>query len=111
VDVVPLTVEYYATKDGRIPFEDWLQSLDRSILRRVANRLERLRRGLLGDSEHFGGGLWELRIDTGPGYRIYAGRAGNTLVILLQGGDKRSQDSDIQKARDFWGDYLRRTHE
>lgn len=109
MDVVPLTVRYYRAVAGRCPYEDWLDSLDQSVQQFVDARIARVRRGLLGDSEHLGGGIWELKIDFGPGYRIYFGRDGETVIILLNAGRKNTQTSDIGKAREFWSDYLRRT--
>lgn len=108
MDIVPLTLEYYRTGTGRRPFREWRQSLDTAVRQIVDNRLSRLGRGLLGDSEYLGGGLWELRLDVGPGYRIYAGRLGTTIIILLTGGSKKWQSSDIAAARELWADHLSR---
>jgi putative addiction module killer protein len=72
---------------------------------KIHARIERLRHGNLGDSKSLGGELYELRIHFGPGYRVYFGRDGKTLVLLLCGGDKGSQKEDIGKARQYWADY------
>lgn len=64
--------------------------------------------GNLGDHKPVGGGVWELRIDAGPGYRVYYALAGQRLVLLLTGGDKSSQRADIEKAMVYWGDHQRR---
>jgi putative addiction module killer protein len=80
-------------------FRDWWNGLrDRRAQRKIADRIARIQGGLLGDLKQFDG-LTELRIDYGPGYRLYAARRGDVLIILLCGGDKRSQDRDIAKAR------------
>ena len=74
--------------------------------------MARLRLGNFGDSKSVGEGVLELRIDHGPGYRIYFGRDGSDVVILLLGGDKRSQSKDIETARVYWADYkVRRVEE
>ena len=72
-------------------------------------RMDRLARGLFGDCDPVGEGVWELRIDTGPGYRVYYARSGKQIVLLLCGGDKRSQKADIKTARAYWRDYEQRT--
>jgi len=109
VDLV--TVWYYQTSAGRCPFRDWLDSLDSPIQQIVDARLTRVRRGLLGEAENLGGGLWELKFDVGPGFRIYFGRLGKAVVILLHAGHKKRQQHDIDAAREYWGDYLKRTRE
>jgi len=75
----------------------------------VRVRLNRLRLGNFGDCKFVGDGVHELRIAYGPGYRVYFGREGNFVVILLSGGDKGSQTRDITKAKEFWLDYNRRS--
>lgn len=72
-------------------------------------RQDRLARGLFGDCEPVGEGVWELRIDTGSGYRVYYGRSGRQVVLLLCGGNKRSQKADIKTAKAYWRDYEQRT--
>jgi putative addiction module killer protein len=68
----------------------------------------RVRRGSLGDCKPVGGGVSELRVDYGPGYRLYFGQRGQALVILLCGGDKRTQERDIGLAQQYWDDYQQR---
>lgn len=100
----------YLTENGRNPFRDWLEELrDRQARAKIRVRLNRIRLGNLGDSKSVGDGVHELRIPHGPGYRVYFGRKGNTIVILLFGGDKKTQSKDIALAKQQWQDYLRRT--
>jgi putative addiction module killer protein len=81
-------------------FADWLAALrDRLARQRIAARIERLRFGLLGDVKALGSGLSELRVDHGPGYRLYFIQRGQDLIVLLCGGDKGSQPRDIARAR------------
>jgi putative addiction module killer protein len=76
---------------------------------RVAARINRLASGNSGDCKPVGGGVWELRIDYGPGYRVYFGRIGREVVLLLCGGDKRRQSADIEKAIEYLNDYKQRS--
>jgi putative addiction module killer protein len=81
-------------------FADWLRTLrDRRAAARVAERLRRLALGNAGDVKPVGEGLSELRIDYGPGYRVYFVRRGKSLVVVLCGGDKADQDRDIARAK------------
>ena len=99
----------YLTKDKKNPFRKWLEGLrDRQARAKIRVRLNRIRLGNFGDSESVGGGVNELRIPYGPGYRVYFGRKDNTVVILLLGGDKKTQSKDIALAKRYWDDYLRR---
>ena len=109
MDIAPVTVLYYQTDSGRCPFRDWLDSLGAGTQGMVDIRLTRVRRGLFGDSRYLGDGVYELKFDVGPGYRIYYGRDGKTVVILLHAGHKKCQSADINTAREFWADYSRRT--
>lgn len=99
----------YETEDGRIPFREWLGRLrDREARARIRTRLGRVRLGNLGDTRSVGLGVSELRVHHGPGYRIYYGRDSGAVILLLLGGDKSSQESDIRLAQVYWRDYLRR---
>ena len=99
----------YITEDGDNPFHRWLKSLkDRSVRARIRVRLNRLRLGNFGDCKPVGKGVNELRIDYGPGYRVYYGKSKTTFVILLCDGSKKSQSKDIQLAQAYWVDYKRR---
>jgi len=109
VTILDVVVRRYCTSEGREPFTEWLSKLgDRQARARILVRLERLAVGNFGDAKLLRQGVWELRIDFGPGYRVYFGREGGALVILLCAGDKRSQDADIKRAIDLWQEYERR---
>jgi len=82
---------------------------DTKVQARIEARLNRIRLGNLGDYRSVGQGVSELRIMVGPGYRIYFGRTGSTIVVLLCAGDKDSQPRDINLAKRYWEDYLRRS--
>ncbi len=103
-------VREYQTRDGQRPLSEWLDTLrDRSARARVLARIDRLGVGLRGDWKTVGRGVFELRIDYGPGYRVYCAADGDALVILLCGGDKRRQKQDIEAAHEYWQDYQERT--
>ena len=102
----PKEVVAFRARDGQVPFEEWLDDLkDKRAVARVLARLARVRLGNLGDCKPVGEGVSELRVDYGPGYRVYFGQKGRTLVVLLCGGDKRTQDRDIRLARQFWQEF------
>ena len=99
----------YQTGDGREPLTEWLQSLrDKQAQAKVRIRLKRLEAGMFGDSEPVGDGVIELREHLGAGYRVYFGRHGQMIVILLCGGTKKTQAADIKTAREYWADWKRR---
>ncbi|MNY41557.1 hypothetical protein D3C86_1763820 [compost metagenome] len=99
----------YQCEDGTVPLSDWFASLREARTRaKLEIRLRRVSLGMFGDIKPVGEGVLELREDIGPGFRIYVGRHGATLVILLLGGDKRSQDADIRRAKEYWRDWKRR---
>jgi putative addiction module killer protein len=103
-------LRYYQTAHGAQPFAEWLGGLaDRQARARVQARLARLAGGNFGDIEPVGKGVLELRIDWGPGYRVYFARIGNVIVLLLCGGDKRTQQRDIKRAKEYFEDYKKRT--
>lgn len=102
-----IEIVIYATNTGKEPFSDWQDKLDKRMRAIVMKRLDRIRLGNFGDSKRLQGatGIWELRIDHGPGYRIYFGKEGSTIVMLLTGGSKKSQTRDITKAKQYWLNY------
>ncbi len=103
-------VRHYVSAAGADVFLKWFAELaDRQAQARIQARIYRLEHGLFGDCEPVGEGVWELRIDWGPGYRVYYARAGQAILLLLCGGDKRKQSADIERAKDYWNDYKKRT--
>jgi putative addiction module killer protein len=108
--MIETTVLHYLTTSGRCPFQTWIESVKSRVVKAaVAARINRIRSGTLGDWKSVGDGVFELRVDVGPGYRVYFGRDGKTVVILLNAGEKRSQESDIKRAKGYWRDYETRT--
>jgi putative addiction module killer protein len=103
-------IEVYLTAEGRAPFTEWVESL-RDIRGRVKirARLDRIGLGNFGDRASVGEGVEELRIDFGPGYRVYCGQVGSKIVLLLCGGDKSTQTQDILQAKSYWKDYKNRS--
>lgn len=102
-------VQVYQTADGKQPFMEWLRGLkDRQARAQVRVRLARLQVGNFGDCKALGGGLSELRITHGPGYRVYLTKRGASWVLLLCGGDKKTQAQDIERARRYLADHERR---
>ncbi|WP_090183317.1 MULTISPECIES: type II toxin-antitoxin system RelE/ParE family toxin [unclassified Duganella] len=103
------TIRRYVRENGRIPFDEWLSGLKNPLLRaHVLLRLDQAMCGNFGDIASAGQGIMELRIHKGPGYRVYYGLEGDAIIILLAGGDKKSQASDVQRARRYWKDWKRR---
>ena len=99
----------YVTESGREPVTEWLQSLhDKRAQAKIRVRLKRLEAGMFGDCEPVGDGVLELREHLGAGYRVYFGRHGQAVVILLCGGSKKTQSSDIKTAKQYWADWKRR---
>jgi putative addiction module killer protein len=109
VENLPYTLSYYLTEAGDKPFKEWLDGLKDIMARqKVRIRLDRVRLGNLGKNRSVGEGVYELKIDYGPGYRVYYGLDKKTVVLLLLGGDKAFQRKDITQARTYWEDYKRR---
>ncbi|UEP29989.1 MULTISPECIES: type II toxin-antitoxin system RelE/ParE family toxin [unclassified Burkholderia] len=99
----------YQRDDGREPFTEWLNAVrDKVIQARIRERLRRVQTGNFGDCEPVGEGVVELRIHVGASYRVYFGRYGSALILLLSGGDKRSQSDDIRRAHEHWLNWKRR---
>ena len=93
--------------NGRVPFEDWFESLrDLKLQAAVDSRLARIRAGNFGDHKSVGAEVFELRIHKGPGLRVYYGKQGEEIVILLGGGDKGTQARDISRAKQMWRQWL-----
>jgi putative addiction module killer protein len=103
VEARPRELEVYRL-GSKHPFTIWSRGLGDPIARRkIRVCLDRAEDGNLGDHWSVGEGVWELRIDYGPGYRIYYGEIGDT-IILLTGGTKKTQDNDIARAKKYWRD-------
>jgi putative addiction module killer protein len=103
-------IRHYVTADGVDVFAHWLEELaDRQARARIKTRIDRVSLGNFGDVEPVGEAVSELRIDWGPGYRVYFARTGKTILLLLCGGDKRTQRRDIENAKTYFQDYKRRT--
>jgi putative addiction module killer protein len=106
MDVAPKILKIYQTASGALPFLEWLHSLRDGRTRAIIMaRLARVRLGNMGNTSPVGEGVQELKINYGPGYRVYFGQDGTELVILLTGGDKSTQDEDIETAKGYWQAY------
>lgn len=104
-----MDIHIYRDADGRTPDTTWFEGLlDAMAQARIANRIRQAQAGNLGDHASVGDGVLELRVHVGAGYRVYCGRHGKRLVVLLCGGDKDSQPMDIKRAKVFWQDWKRR---
>jgi putative addiction module killer protein len=102
-------IEHYLTPSGEDPYQQWYMRLkDNTAKARITTRVMRLAADLPGDCKPVAKGVWELRIDHGPGYRIYYAKAGRQLILLLLGADKRRQQADIERALGYWADYQER---
>lgn len=101
-------VREYLDRSGRSPFAAWSDRLNREAAAKVAAALARMQQGNFSNAKGIGGGVHEYRIDFGPGYRIYFGKDGERLVILLGGGTKKRQEEDIATALARWQDYRQR---
>ncbi|MCX6633304.1 MAG: type II toxin-antitoxin system RelE/ParE family toxin [Candidatus Solibacter sp.] len=106
-----LDVREYIDTAGRSPFTKWLRALNVHAAAKVATALERVAGANLSNVKAVGNGVLEYKIDFGPGYRIYFGRDGDRLIILLAGGTKKRQQEDIRQARTNWEDYRNRKTE
>jgi putative addiction module killer protein len=102
-----IKINFYETSRGKQPFVDWQEDLDEVDQAIIDARLTRVRLGNFGDCTRIKGGegIWELRIDVGPGWRIYYGKEGLSIVLLLIGGIKKSQTKDIATAKKYWLDH------
>lgn len=101
-------VREYLAETGKSPFQRWFLRLHGPAAAKVTAALERITRGNFSNAKAVGSGVSEYKIDFGPGYRIYFGKDGDTLVILLAGGSKKGQSEDIQAAQSYWADYKTR---
>ncbi|GAC1701175.1 MAG: type II toxin-antitoxin system RelE/ParE family toxin [Candidatus Acidiferrum sp.] len=103
-------IRHFVSRAGRDVFDDWLTQLaDARAQAKIATRISRLAAGNFGDCKSLGQSLFELRIDWGPGYRVYYAMIDRECVLLLCGGDKRKQAADMERAREYFKDYKERT--
>jgi putative addiction module killer protein len=102
----PYEIGIYRTDSGKEPYTEWEKSLDKATMARIDARFARIREaGNIGTCESIGNGVYELKFDFGPGYRIYFGLETDTLMILLLGGSKKGQQKDINKSKKYWTDH------
>lgn len=102
-----MRVKIYQDKNGNEPFIQWLESIrDKVTQARIRQRLRRIELGNFGDHRSVGNGVSELRLHFGSGYRIYYGQVSNEIILLLAGGDKSAQQSDIRRAKSRWHEYM-----
>jgi putative addiction module killer protein len=106
-----LDVIQYVTDAGDCPFADWFEGLPVQAALKVRTALARMETGNLGDTKSVGAGVLERRVDWGPGYRIYFGRDGEKVILLLLGGAKKRQSADIERAKILWAIYRKRRRE
>ena len=103
------TLDYYINENGRAPFREWLESLrDFKAREAITARMARVRLGNFGNCQPVGQSVFELKIEYGPGYRVYFARTGGKIILLLCGGDKSTQQKDIQAAHRFWRQFKER---
>lgn len=101
-----IQIKLLETDEGKVPFEQWYDSLKDKVTKvRIRRRLDRVELGNFGDTESVGEGIFELRLHFGSGYRVYFARVGNTIIVLIGGGDKSSQNTDIAQAKALWRIY------
>ncbi|CAB5079742.1 hypothetical protein D3OALGA1CA_29 [Olavius algarvensis associated proteobacterium Delta 3] len=103
-----ITIKEYIDSQNQSPFAKWFNRLNAPAAARVVTALVRMEQGNFSNTKRIGGGVLECRIDFGPGYRIYFGRDGDSIVILLGGGTKKRQQNDIEAAKALWKEYKRR---
>lgn len=109
---VSFEIKYYVTRFGKKPFRDWLEAIKDNRMRQIiSRRVYRVQSGNFGDCKSLGSGVHEMRIHYGPGARMYFGKDKGVIIVLLCGGEKRTQKKDIKRAHEFWQDYKERVYE
>ncbi len=99
-------VDYYKTPTGKEPAKEWLSSVKDTLTQAILyKRIRQAGLGQFGKTRNVGDGVWELKIDYGPGYRVYYGIHGDELILILMAGSKRTQTTDIKKARTYWTEW------
>jgi putative addiction module killer protein len=100
------SLELFQDSSGKVPFESWIKNVrDKKSKARILQRIDRLRLGNYGDCKSVGSGVYELRIHFGPGFRVYFGLEGESVILLLCGGDKSTEKKDIENAHKYWMEY------
>ena len=102
------SVEVYTQVDGKSPFNKWFDELNSFAAAKVTVAIKKMEYGNFSNSKALGAGIWENKIDFGPGYRVYYGKEGDEIIILLAGGTKKRQQRDIEVAKELWAEYKRR---
>lgn len=105
---MPITIREYLDESGQSPFRRWFLGLDPRAAAKIAAALYRLEQGNFSGIKHLGRGVFEDKINFGPGYRVYFGRDGEEIIVLLGGGSKKRQQDDIEAALACWKDYKKR---
>ena len=100
-----LEIIEYVRDDGQCPFCNWVETLSNHAAAKVLTAVQRMKQGNLGDHKTVGKGVSERRINVGPGYRIYYGRDGDKIIVLVGGGTKSRQNRDIENAQQTWAEY------
>ena len=112
MDVIERKLQKYETNDGKCPYDEWIKKVkDKRTRIIIAARLTRLELGNLGRYRDLGDGVKELKIDFGPGFRVYFAEATDVIVLLLCGGIKRTQDQDIENAKHYWSQFKEREND
>ena len=112
MEVKERKIEIYEQANGKRPYEEWLSDLKDGMSRaRIRARIDKVAIGNFGDFKPIGDGVSELRFTFGPGFRVYYAQKDEMIVLLLFGGDKSSQEKDIEKAKEYWQDYKERKND
>jgi putative addiction module killer protein len=100
-----IEIKFFKLSNGRSLVEEWIHSLDKNYKGRISHRFHRIMHGNIGDHKSVGEGIFELKFDFGSGYRVSFGKEENRIIILLYAGDKKTQKSDIKKAKKYWQEH------
>ena len=100
-----MNIQTYTEENGNCPFDNWFLDLDSIAAAKVTTSIIRMEQGNLSNCKSLGGGVWEYKIHFGPGYRVYFGKEGEKIIVLLLGGTKKRQSKDIDLAKKYWKNY------
>jgi putative addiction module killer protein len=106
--LIMIRIKQYIDSNGRSPFDKWFSELNSIAAAKITKAIYKLELGNFSTVEGVGNGVYEQKIDFGPGHRVYFGKEGNDIIILLCGGTKKRQSNDIAEAKEYWQDYKRR---